>query len=109
MAYIKDEKGVTYDGLIGGSQVKLITKNITITPGTAIKRGAIVTAAGAVVGSGDTAYGVVACDITATDTVGTIYVSGVFNREKLIVNSGDTVTAHENELRDGGIFLSSIH
>lgn len=109
MDYIIDEKGATYDGLIGGTSVKLITENITVTPGTAIPRGAVVTAAGSVVNTGDTAYGIVACAVSKEDTTATIYVSGEFNRERLIVGSGDTLEAHKNELRNAGIFLSSMH
>lgn len=109
MAYITDEKGTSFDNLIGGTKVKLITENITVTPGTAIPRGAIVTSAGAVVKSGEDAYGVIACDVEAADEVATVYVSGEFNREKLIVSESDTVEAHKDELRAKGIFLSSVH
>ena len=57
MDYIIDEKGATYDGLICGTKVKLITENITVTASAAIPRGAIVTANGSMVNTGDVAYG----------------------------------------------------
>lgn len=109
MDYIIDEKGATYDGLICGTKVKLVTENITVTASAAIPRGAIVTANGSMVNTGDVAYGIVAYPVDKEDTVATVYVSGEFNREKLIVGSGDTVEAHKNELRNAGIFLSSMH
>lgn len=109
MDYIIDEKGATYDGLICGTKVKLITENITVTASAAIPRGAIVTANGSMVNTGDVAYGIVAYPVDKEDTVATVYVSGEFNREKLIVGSGDTVETHKNELRNAGIFLSSMH
>ena len=44
--------------------------------------------------------------VTAAYTRGTLLS---FNREKLIVkNAEDTVDAHEEELRDVGIYLTSI-
>lgn len=110
MAYVRVEApSVKYDELIGGAQSALFTKNITITAGTALKRGTIVTAAGAMVGAADTAYGIIAQDVAATDTVATVYIEGVFNASKLIVANGDTVRAHEDQLRDAGILLSDVH
>lgn len=101
-------EGVTYDELVGGTEVTAITKNISIEAGNAMKRGTLVTAAGAPVAKGETADAVVAIGCTETDTVITVYVSGMFNREKLIVAEGDTVEAHEAELRDKNIYLTAI-
>lgn len=109
MAYFVNEQSVKYDELIGGTQEELFTKNLTVTAGTALKRGTIVTKTGAMVSAGKVAYGVVAQDITATDTTVVIYVKGVFNAKKLIVADGDTVRAHEDELRGAGILLSDLH
>lgn len=36
------------------------------------------------------------------------YMSGVFNREKLIVGDGDTAAQHEDELRDKNIYLTKL-
>lgn len=111
MAYITDEKGVSFENLIAGTKVKLITENITVPvePAGLVPRGAVVTKTGTVVKAGEEAYGVAACDINTDDTVATVYVSGEFNREALIVADGDTVEAHKDELRVKGIFLSSVH
>ena len=116
MAIRATETGATFEELIGGHEVTAMRHNITITAGTALKRGSIVTAAGVLVGTNkansggttDVAEYVVAEDATATDTVLTVFVSGIFNREKLIVAAGDTVGAHETELRDKNIYLTSI-
>ncbi len=116
MAIRATETGAVFEELIGGHEITAMRHNITITAGTALKRGSIVTAAGVLVGTNkassggttDVAEYVVAEDATATDTVLTVFVSGIFNREKLIVAAGDTVGAHEAELRDKNIYLTSI-
>ena len=42
------------------------------------------------------------------DTAGTVYVSGRFNREKIVLAEGDTVEAHEAELRLRNILFTSL-
>lgn len=108
MAIRETITGVTYDELIGGHEVTAIKQNITIEAGSALARGSIVTAAGKLVGTSDTADYVVAEAVGAADTVATVYASGMFNREKLIVAEEDTVDAHEAQLRDKNIYLTSI-
>lgn len=114
MAIRETIDGVSYDELMGGHEVTAIKQNINITAGTALARGSLLTAAGALVGTGktetknDVAEYVVAEAASETDKVVTVYVSGMFNREKLIVATGDTVDAHEAELRDKNIYLTSI-
>ena len=114
---IKDATG--YDELLAGSEVAILTKNVTLKQGKSYRRGMLLTAkkdggTGAIkaeqtVKDGAADY-VLQSDVDATkaDTVGTVYVSGRFNREKLIAAAGDTVNAHEEELRTKGIFLSSL-
>lgn len=108
MAIRETINGVSYDELIGGHEVTAIKHNITIEAGSALKRGSVVTAAGKLVGASDTADYVVAEAVGTADTVATVYVSGMFNREKLIVSEADTVDAHEAQLRDKNIYLTSI-
>lgn len=113
MAVKETLAGVTYDGLFGGAEVEVLTRNVTLASGQNVKRGTLlgVTAGKyATVAKGSKAVAIAAEDIDATsaDTVGTAYITGYFNREKLIAASGDTVTAHEEELRDAGIFLTSV-
>lgn len=109
MAIRTTETGVTFEELFGGHEVTAIKKNISITAGTALVRGSIVTEAGTLVGAADTASYIVAEDVDAADTVATVYASGMFNREKLTVGDNDTVDAHEAQLRDANIYLTSIH
>ena len=49
-------------------------------------------------------------DLTAAeaDAVGTVYISGRFNREKMILAEGDTVEAHEAELRLRSIYFTTL-
>ena len=113
MAIKETIAGVAYDGLFGGAEVEVLTRNVTIASGQNVKRGTLlgVTAGKyAIAAKGGKAVAVAAEDINATsaDTAGTAYITGYFNREKLIAASGDTVTAHEEELRDAGIFLTSM-
>ncbi len=117
--------GVTYDELIGGTAVAVMTANVTIAKLSAAatyKRGTllgVVTASGkyAIVDSAATtgekvASVVLAKDIevgTSDDVVATVYTRGIFNREKLIVKAeSDSASTHEEELRKVGIYLTSV-
>lgn len=47
---------------------------------------------------------------TSSKVVGTIYTSGMFNKEAIILAQGsDNIDNHEEELRNKGIYLTSIH
>lgn len=117
--------GVTYDELLGGTAVTIMTANVTIAQVDAeatYKRGTllgIVTASGkyAIVDSeastGEQVASVVlAHDVvvgTDNDVVATVYTRGIFNREKLLVKAADdNATKHEEELRKVGIYLTSL-
>ena len=117
--------GVTYDELLGGTAVTIMTANVTIAQVDAeatYKRGTllgIVTASGkyAIVDSeastGEQVASVVlAYDVvvgTDNDVVATVYTRGIFNREKLLVKAADdNATKHEEELRKVGIYLTSL-
>ena len=115
MATVEKIDGVTYDELFAGSEKEVFTKNVTFKSGETVARGALVSIdaetgkAVATATGGEAAYVVKeAVDASKADTVGTVYTSGYFNREKLIAADGDTVTAHEEELRKAGIVLSSL-
>lgn len=124
---VSEMTGVNYSELIGGTSVPVITKNITLKGVTAeYTRGTLLSLVGGkyeicdTTGTGDggadsnpakIASAVLAEDVklTGSDTVATVYVSGMFNREKLILKKeDDTVEAHEDELRDAGIYLTSL-
>ena len=120
MAYHETIKDATsYDELHAGPEVTVLTKNVKLKQGHVYRRGMLLTAK--TTGGTDeitaeqTVKGAAAdyilrtdVDATSADTVGTVYVSGRFNREKLIAAAGDTVDAHEEELRAKSIFLTSL-
>ena len=109
--YVTTTPGVHYDDLIGSTGVSIVTQNVAVSAGTAMGRGTLMTitsgtaAATAKAGHADA---ILAAPVSTTDTVATVYVKGMFNREKIIVADSDTVEAHETELRDGGIYLTSL-
>ena len=113
MASVEIMAGVKYDELFAGPEVEVLTKNVTFASGNTIKRGQLISVANgkaAPTAQGGTALYVAAEDVdaSAADTIGTVYTSGYFNREKLIAAQGDTVDAHEEELRSVDIKLSSL-
>ena len=47
---------------------------------------------------------------TTGKVVGTVYINGMFNRNKIILkDESDDINNHEAELRDVGILLTSLH
>lgn len=109
-----------YDGLIGGTQPALFTKNVVIASGAGkLVRGTVLgqitaskkykTVNSASEDGSQTAMAVLAYPVDATDAdvVGTVYWSGLFNREKLVFGGSDTAATHENALRDVNIILAS--
>lgn len=108
-------QGVEYDGLLGGPEFPALTKNVTVLSGTTLKRGAVVSK------NSDGKYvavttalgpaGIVADDVDASngDTVGTIYISGRFNRENLIVLSEFKIADNEGKFEAANLYLTSIH
>ena len=107
---------MAFDELIGGTSVTPLVFNATVTAAAAgtIKKGTLLTEASGkfapTVAEG-VAAAVLAEDIVAAeagDVTGTIYVRGIFNREKLIAATGDTVVAHEPELRKIGIYMTGL-
>lgn len=112
--------GQTFDELMGGTEIAVMTANVTLLAGTSYKRGSVlgkITASGkftlvnktATDGS-QTADRILAydADASAADVVGTTYLSGIFNREKLLVGTGDTAANHEDELRDKNIYFTKL-
>lgn len=105
--------GISYDGLIGGTSVTPMTKNVTLKAVTAsYKKGTILALATGkyeLVAAGTSANAILADDVVAagTDMVVTVYTKGLFNRGALTVGTEDTVGAHEEQLRAVGIYLTS--
>ena len=113
---------MSFDELLAGPEIATLTKNIKLQSGKAYRRGMLIslvklegeTAATAELGkqtaAGDVAEYVLVRDVDATeaDAVGTVYVKGRFNREKIILSEGDTVDAHEAELRLRDIHFTAL-
>ena len=101
----------THEQMYGGPEKEILMTNVTIMPGTAMAKGTLMTITGktaAATAKDGNANAVLAYDIDEKATTATVYVSGRFNRNQLHVTAdGDTVTAHEEQLRDYGIYLTS--
>ncbi len=103
--------GVHYDDLIGGTNVSVVAQNVKVTAGTAMARGTLLTVTdgtAAATAKSAVANAILAAPVSTTDTVATVYVKGEFNRERVKVADGDTIGAHEAELRNTGIYLTSL-
>lgn len=126
MAMVESVAGVVYDELIGSSKVPLITKNVEFAQASGektLKRGTLlaINESGEYVEEDSTsgtesikvAVVVLQSDLalsTSSKVVGTIYTSGMFNKEAIILAQGsDNIDNHEEELRNKGIYLTSIH
>lgn len=110
MDYIKTYT-MKEDHLLAGPEVTNLLKNVEITAGTAMKRGTLLSFAdgkAAACDKGGVAAYVLAEDVDEAATVATAYSQGYFHREALIVAEGDTVDAHEEELRGVNIILTSV-
>ncbi|MGM9562145.1 MAG: head decoration protein [Phascolarctobacterium sp.] len=116
------QTGVSYDNLIGGTAITMMTANVEIeklaTKGV-LKRGTLLgkkTDGGFAIVDSSVATGeqvasvVLAHDVevgTEANVVATVYTRGLFNRSALIVKQeADSATKHEEELRKVGIYLT---
>lgn len=111
------ENATDYDELIGGGEIPILNANVTISGGEALKRGTLLSieSDGTVkkTAKGATADYILEYDVEAptdsgTAVVGTVFTSGRFNREKIIVADDDSVEAHEKELRLRNIHMTSL-
>lgn len=100
---------VRYDNLVirGAQHVG----TITVAAGADLKRGTILTAAGAKMATGGTPYGILAddTDATAAATVAQIYLDGTYARETLEGIMGYTLSAADiAALRDVNIYIEHM-
>lgn len=111
------ENATEYDELIGGSEIPILNANVTVSGGQALKRGTLMSinsdSTVSMTTSGQVADYVLQYDVeepvgSDTSVIGTVFTSGRFNREKIITASGDSVEAHEQELRLRNIHLTSL-
>lgn len=111
MAYATSEKGTNYKHLLAGPEIEPLTQNVTLAGGQNVKEGALLSVASgkysATEKTGE-AVAIAAEDYNASgDMVITVYVRGRFNRNAIVVAEGDTVEAHEDQLRKNGIYLTT--
>ena len=111
MKYTVIDNATSFDELIGGPEIGIRTANVILTPGTALKRGTLMTRTGenaAATAAGGKADCILAEDVDAEATGAVVYTRGLFNREKCTVAEGDTVAAHETELRPFDILFTGL-
>ena len=117
---------MVWDELIGSSAVSFITANVNFAQAAAeqtLKRGTLL----AINEAGDyieenfqsetagekVGVAILAKDVQLSTTgkvVGTVYINGMFNRNKIILkDESDDINNHEAELRDVGILLTNLH
>ena len=120
----KTQAGLSFDNLIGGTAITLMTANVEIEKLAAeavLKRGTLLgkkTDGGFAIVDSSVATGeqvasvVLAHDVavgTEANTMATVYTRGLFNRSSLIVKQeADSAAKHEEELRKVGIYLTSV-
>lgn len=107
---IVEKFNVTADNLLAGPEIPVLTKNFKVTAGTAMKRGTLLTVNAEGMASAtknaEEASAILTNDIDEKAAMVTAYVAGRFNRAALICAEGDSVEAHEEELRKTGIHLT---
>lgn len=113
MKYTEIDNATGFDELIGGPEIGILTANVTLTAGTALQRGTLMTVtdagAASAVAAGGKANAILAENVNEAATGAVVYTRGRFNREKCIVTGkGDTVAAHEAELRPLDILFTSL-
>lgn len=111
MAYFEQVNGVAADYLLGGGGVPVLTQNVKVAAGD-YKRGQVLENNSGIfqkIASGKPA-GIVVSDTTATTehNVLTVYISGRFNREVLVVDQAYKINDHEADFKDAHLFLTSI-
>lgn len=108
---------LTYDNLIAGSQMPVVTDTITVAPSQDIKRGEILEldANGQAIAPTGTidptkAYCIAVDDIiTTTQAAPSVgYLAGEFNQERVIYPTGKGVADYKVHLRKLGIILRPV-
>lgn len=118
---VKDVGTASYDNLIAGVEVSPMVKGITLKGGNGVlSRGSVIgviTASGlgviadkAATDGSQLAVGVLCDDVdtgatgTTATTIGSIYITGVFNENALIFAQGTAFADYKRELRTLGIY-----
>lgn len=101
------ESSVTVDNLFSTSVIPVLTDILTIAQSGVVKRGTLLTAAGAMVKASDEVYAVLAEDVdtTSASKEAAVYLTGEFNEKALIVDSGSTVADFKVSARKVSIYI----
>ncbi len=107
------------DSLIAGNEFPILKEGIGLKAGYGVlKRGSLImkeNGAGYIAGTGEATevFGILTDDVdTGEDEAGdnipaTVYQTGEFNRDDVIV-SGDNTANYEDDMRKAGIYLRSV-
>lgn len=117
---VQDVSKQNYDGLIGGTYPHIITGGVTLAAGSGkLKRGTVlgkVTESGnyTIADSSKSDGSQIGSAILIEDTDATkavkaeVYLTGMFNAEKLTFGGSDTREKQEDNLRNYGIYLTTL-
>ncbi|WP_277039593.1 head decoration protein [Turicimonas muris] len=100
-----------YDNLFASQVMPVVSDTMTIAKSGLLKRGSVLTAAGALVTKTDTAtddvYAILAEDIDTTSAAGeaAVYLTGEFNASALTFGTGATAALMKESARKVGIFF----
>lgn len=109
----------TFDNLIAGNTIPIMTQSATIKAGEGqLVRGTVLAAgsdgklkqlATESAGASEVPYGILCDNVDATsDAVAEVYVSGQFNANALVTKAEYQMTAADiKALRDGGIYIEN--
>lgn len=103
----KETHELTRDNLFAASQVMPVVADSLSIPSGALKRGTLVSAAGAAVTAAEDVYAVLAEDVDASAgaKVAAVYLTGEFNAAALITDGVLAVSACKVAARKIGIFI----
>lgn len=105
---MQETHSTTKDNLFAASQIAYVVNDkITVAEGQTLKRGSLLTSAGALVTTAADVYAVLSADIDTTEGAkeAPVYLTGEFSEQALIV--GDAITAADckEAARKIGIFI----
>lgn len=100
------------DNLFAATQVMpVVADKLTVAKSGALKRGTLLTAAGAAVTAAADVYAVLAEDVDTTDAAkdAAVYLTGEFNQNALIVGGSISVADCKAAARKIGIFIKPAY
>ena len=106
-------EAVEYDNLIGGHGIKPWLSNVSLATGVETERGTLLARGSngeyspAESVTADATYAIATEGVgSSSDRVTTVYQTGIFNREALVVGSSINLSNSEHILQKQGIFLT---